>query len=93
MSSRDSAFNEAFATARTLYRAGDLQAAFSLLERAHLLGQRQLGRHWAVHVWMLRIGWRRGDLGDEVGGGGPGGRPVRRSVGGRGDVQSLCNAR
>ncbi len=64
MSSRDSAFNEAFATARTLYRAGDLQAAFSLLERAHLLGQRQLGRHWAVHVWMLRIGWRRGDLGE-----------------------------
>ncbi|MBE0592435.1 MAG: DUF3703 domain-containing protein [Steroidobacteraceae bacterium] len=67
MSSRDSAFNEAFATARTLYRAGDLQAAFSLLERAHLLGQRQLGRHWAVHVWMLRIGWRRGDLGEVAG--------------------------
>jgi hypothetical protein len=67
VSVRDSAFEEAFAAARTCYRAGDLQAAFSQLERAHVLGQSQLGRHWAVHVWMLRIGWRRGDPGEVAG--------------------------
>lgn len=64
---RDSAFTEAFAAARTRYRAGDLRAAFSLLERAHVLGQSQLGRHWAVHVWMLRVGWRLGDFREVAG--------------------------
>ncbi len=67
MSLRDSAFREAFAAAKTCYRAGDLQAAFSQLERAHVLGQSQLGRHWAVHVWMLRIGWRQGDPSEVAG--------------------------
>lgn len=67
MSLRDSAFKEAFVEARTSYRAGDLQAAFSLLERAHVLGQSQLGRHWTVHVWMLRVGWRLGDLREVAG--------------------------
>jgi hypothetical protein len=67
VSLRDSAFREAFAAAKTCYRAGDLQAAFSQLERAHVLGQSQLGRHWAVHVWMLRIGWRQGDPSEVAG--------------------------
>lgn len=67
MSLRDAAFNEAFAAARTCYRAGDLQPAFSQLERAHVLGQSQLGRHWTVHVWMLRVGWSRGDLSEVAG--------------------------
>jgi hypothetical protein len=67
VSLRDSAFQEAFAEARTCYRAGDLQGAFGLLERAHVLGQSQLGRHWTVHVWMLRVGWRLGDLREVAG--------------------------
>jgi Protein of unknown function (DUF3703) len=67
VSLRDSAFKEAFAAARTCYGAGDLQTAFSLLERAHVLGQNRLGPHWTMHVWMLRVGWRRGD-GREVAG-------------------------
>jgi len=67
MSLRDSAFNEAFANARTCYGAGDLQSAFSLLERAHVLGQSQLGRHWTVHLWMLRVGWRRSDMREVAG--------------------------
>ncbi len=67
MSSRDVAFNEAFANAKTCYGAGDLQSAFSLLERAHVLGQSRLGHHWTVHVWMLRVGWRRSDLREVAG--------------------------
>ena len=67
MSLRASAARKAFVATRTCSRAGDLQAAFSLLERAHVLGLGQLGHHWAVHVWMLRVGWRLGDL-REVGG-------------------------
>lgn len=67
MTLRDVAFNEVFASAKASYRAGDLPAAFGLLERAHLLGQNRLGPHWTVHVWMLRVGWRRGD-GREVAG-------------------------
>jgi len=67
VSLRDSAFNEAFAQAMTCYHAGDVRAAFSLLERAHVLGQSQLGRHWTVHLWMLRVGWRLGDRREVLG--------------------------
>ena len=67
MSLRDSAFNETFAKAKACYRTGDLQSAFSLLERAHVLGQSPLRRHWTVHVWMLRVGWRRGDTSEVTG--------------------------
>lgn len=67
MNLRDSAFNEALAQARDRFRAGDLHAAFDLLERAHVLGQRELGRHWTVHLWMLRVGWRLGDRREVVG--------------------------
>jgi signal peptidase II len=42
-------------------------AAFRLLERAHVLGQSRLGRHWSVHLWMLRVGWRLGDRREVLG--------------------------
>jgi hypothetical protein len=67
MSLRDLAFEEAFAAAKTCYRAGDLQTAFTLLERAHVLGQDRLAKHWTVHVWMLRVGWRRSDVHEVAG--------------------------
>ncbi len=67
MSSRDSAFDDAFTHARANYHAGDLRAAFGLLERAHVLGQSRLGRHWTVHLWMLRVGWSLGDRREVLG--------------------------
>jgi signal peptidase II len=67
MTDRDTAFNDAFDGAKARYFAGDLGSAFSLLQRAHILGQNRLGRHWSVHVWMLRVGWRRRDAREVAG--------------------------
>lgn len=53
----DAAFDAALTGARLRYRAGDLRTCFALLERAHVLGQRRLGRHLRVHAWMLKVGW------------------------------------
>ena len=38
--------------------AGDLAAAFSHLERAHVLGQSITYDHTRVHLRMLRLGWK-----------------------------------
>jgi len=57
----DAAYAAALAGARERERSGDLRAAFALLERAHVLGQRRFGRHMAVHGRMLRLGWRLRD--------------------------------
>jgi len=35
--------------------------ALFLLERAHVLGQRDFSRHWRVHVLMLRAAWNLAD--------------------------------
>jgi hypothetical protein len=53
----DAAFDAALTGARLRYRAGDLRTCFALLERAHVLGQRRLGRHLRVHASMLKVGW------------------------------------
>jgi hypothetical protein len=53
----ETAFDAALTGARLRYRAGDLRTSFALLERAHVLGQRRLGRHLRVHGWMLKVGW------------------------------------
>lgn len=37
---------------------GDLPAAFSHLERAHVLGQALTFDHTRVHLRMLRLGWK-----------------------------------
>jgi hypothetical protein len=42
-----------------LERAGDPQAAFAHLERAHVLGQASTLHHVRVHLRMLAWGWRR----------------------------------
>lgn len=67
MNLRAAAFDDAVRNARACYRAGDLQAAFRFLERAHVLGQSRFVRHWTVHVWMFRVGWRRRDVGEVAG--------------------------
>jgi hypothetical protein len=47
--------------------AGDLDAAFTHLERAHVLGQKNTTAHVRAHCAMLSIGWRRRDAGEMVG--------------------------
>lgn len=45
--------------ARERETRGDLAAAFARLERAHILSQRYAWAHAAVHLRMLRVGWKR----------------------------------
>ena len=40
---------------------GDLAAAFSHLERAHVLGQAITLEHTRVHWLMLKLGWKKRD--------------------------------
>lgn len=53
----DEAFEAAMIAADLRFRAGDRRSAFTLLERAHVLGQRCFGRHMRVHRQMLRVAW------------------------------------
>lgn len=55
------AFRREMDAARAAWAEGDADATFSLLERAHILGQRHLVPHIVTHLWMLRVGWHRGD--------------------------------
>ena len=55
------------ADARAHYRAGELDASFRSLERAHILGQRQVWPHTLAHWWMFKVGWRRRDPGEVFG--------------------------
>jgi hypothetical protein len=47
--------------AETYFAANKLDAAFSHLERAHVLGQAITYEHTRVHFLMLKIGWKRKD--------------------------------
>lgn len=38
---------------------GRMDAAFSCLEAAHIIGQRRTALHVAAHVAMLRLAWRQ----------------------------------
>lgn len=48
-------------------RAGRLDDAFRLLERAHVIGQHGIGPHLLAHWEMLRVGWLRRDLREVAG--------------------------
>ena len=61
------AYRSAMQFARAARERGDLQSAFSALERAHILGQRYLIPHIVTHLHMLRIGWQRRDHREIVG--------------------------
>jgi hypothetical protein len=54
---RVAAFDLAMAAARDRLATREPQQALMLLERAHVLGQRDFARHWRVHVLMLRAAW------------------------------------
>ncbi len=45
--------------ARALLAQGNLDAAHSHLERAHVIGQAHAGAHMRVHARMLALEWRR----------------------------------
>lgn len=45
--------------ARALLARGELDAAHSHLERAHVIGQAHAGAHMRVHARMLALEWRR----------------------------------
>jgi hypothetical protein len=53
------ALRHELAASRELELRGSLDAAFAHLERAHILSQRYAFAHAAVHVRMLRVGWKR----------------------------------
>jgi hypothetical protein len=56
------AYRAEMTAAVSRYDAGDLQLAFSHLERAHILGQSFPIEHARTHWWMLKVGWRRRDF-------------------------------
>jgi len=53
--------------ARIAEWAGDFQAAFTHLERAHILSQKFALAHAATHLRMLRLGWRTRDVREVLG--------------------------
>lgn len=58
----DEAYEQEVARADQALQRGDFEAAFSHLERAHVLAQRLTGRHTFIHWRMLVAGLRRGDM-------------------------------
>ncbi|MGY4829149.1 DUF3703 domain-containing protein [Sphaerotilaceae bacterium SBD11-9] len=66
-SPRITAFDAALAESAQRLRVGEHEAAFALLERAHVLGQFDLGRHFQVHGRMLRVAWLQRDAHEVMG--------------------------
>ena len=62
-----SAYESEMREAGSLRRGGDLGAAFSHLERAHILGQQYVATHVRTHLAMLRIGIQRRDAREIIG--------------------------
>lgn len=56
------AFEQEWSLAGADRDAGDFDAAFHHLERAHILGQRSTQLHVRSHVGMLGIAWQRRDV-------------------------------
>ena len=53
------AFNSEIEKAIQLYENNKLEASFSHLERAHILGQSFIFPHAKSHWWMLKVGWKK----------------------------------
>ena len=56
------AFEREMASARSMESAGDCEAAWRALEKAHILSQRWTMAHLRVHAAMLGIAWRERDF-------------------------------
>lgn len=61
------AYQYALSNAQAAERRGELDEAFTHLERAHILGQRHLIPHVVTHLRMLRIGWKLRDQREVLG--------------------------
>jgi hypothetical protein len=55
-------FEATMAAARERLAKREPATALTLLERAHMLGQRDFALHWRVHVMMLRAAWDLADV-------------------------------
>src|ERR1043165_8363097 len=51
------AYDREMQAAAESYDGGNLENAFSHLERAHILGQSYTCPHARAHWWMLKVGW------------------------------------
>jgi hypothetical protein len=58
---RIAAYDAAMAAAHASPALREPSVALAQLERAQVLGQRDFGRHWRVHVTMLRAAWALAD--------------------------------
>jgi hypothetical protein len=56
------AYQAEMAAAVDQYNTDNLKAAFTHLERAHILGQSFPIAHAQAHWWMLKVGWKRRDF-------------------------------
>lgn len=61
------AFEREIAAASTAQEAGEPQAEFAHLERAHVLGQRDTRAHTLAHWRMFRHGLRNRDVRESIG--------------------------
>jgi len=66
-SPRTMAFDAAMSEAGRRLGHGDTVGALAMLQRAHVLGQRDASRHVLVHVTMFRAAWAARDLREAVG--------------------------
>ncbi|MBX3720737.1 MAG: DUF3703 domain-containing protein [Turneriella sp.] len=56
-----SAFTEEMQKAKSDFASGNFKSCFRHLERAHVLGQRNVIPHTVNHWWMLKVGFKLGD--------------------------------
>lgn len=66
-SPRTLAFDAAMSEAERRLNHGDTRGALAMLQRAHVLGQRDAWRHVLVHVMMFRAAWAARDAREAVG--------------------------
>ena len=56
------AFSREISDAEFARAMGEFDNAFAHLERAHIIGQRNVLAHARAHLGMLRVGWLRRDV-------------------------------
>ena len=53
--------------AKTAIAAQDFEAAWSALQRAHILGQRDTVAYFIIHWNMLKLAWKQKDFREVMG--------------------------
>lgn len=62
-----SAWQDEMQAAKSAERDDKLDQAFHHLERAHIIGQRNVLAHFLAHIGMLKIGFKRHDMREILG--------------------------